>query len=140
VLTNTISASLARSYADRFGITIPQWRVMAVVGAEPGLTAREVADRTRMDKVGVSRAVSKLLDDGRLLRRPDPNDRRRAALRLSARGRRIYDQVVPLARAYEAELLGALSEAERRSLDRLVAHLDEAALTLAARRAPPAAA
>ena len=131
VVTNTISTSLARRYAERFGITIPQGRVVAVLGGDPGLTAGEGAARTRMDKGGVSRAVSKLLADRRLVRRVDSADRRRATLRLSARGRRIYRQIVPLARAYEDDLLAALDPAERGALDQLIRHLDEAARLLA---------
>ena len=133
VLTNTISSTLARSYADRFGVSIPQWRVMAVLGDDPGRSANELVERTRMDKVGVSRAVSALVAAGRVLRRTDPTDRRRAVLRLSASGRSIYKRIVPLARRYEAELLGRLEPAERRALDALIAHLDEAALALAGR-------
>lgn len=131
VVTNTISSSLSRRYKQRFGITIPQWRVVAVLGGSPGLTAGEVASRTRMDKVGVSRAVSRLLAERRLVSRADPHDRRRATLRLSARGRRIYEQIVPLARSYEDDLLAALEPGERRALDRLIRQLDEAALRLA---------
>ncbi len=98
VLANTISNTLARSYADRFGVSIPQWRVMAVLGDDPGRSANELVERTRMDKVSVSRAVSGLAADGRVLRRSDPTDRRRSLLRLSASGRSIYEKIVPLAR------------------------------------------
>ena len=57
VLTNRISNLIARAYTDRFGISIPQWRVIAVLGEESGITATEVVQRTAMDKVAVSRAV-----------------------------------------------------------------------------------
>ncbi|MBW1885341.1 MAG: MarR family transcriptional regulator [Deltaproteobacteria bacterium] len=133
VLANTISNTLARSYADRFGVSIPQWRVMAVLGDDPGRSANELVERTRMDKVSVSRAVSALAADGRVLRRSDPTDRRRSLLRLSASGRSIYEKIVPLARRYEKELLGRLEPAERRALNALIEHLDEAALGLAER-------
>ena len=133
VLANTISNTLARSYADRFGVSIPQWRVMAVLGDDPGCSANELVERTRMDKVSVSRAVSGLAAAGRVLRRTDPADRRRSLLRLSASGQSIYEKIVPLARRYEKELLGRLEPAERRALDILIAHLDEAALSIAER-------
>jgi DNA-binding MarR family transcriptional regulator len=132
VLANTISNTLARDYADRFGVSIPQWRVMAVLGDDPGCSANELVERTRMDKVSVSRAVSGLTAAGRVLRRTDPADRRRSVLRLSASGRSIYEKIVPLARRYERKLLGRLEPTERRALDALIAHLDAAALDIAA--------
>jgi DNA-binding MarR family transcriptional regulator len=131
VLANTISNDLARRYADRFGVSISQWRVMAVLGSEPDQSAVEIAARTRMDKVAVSRAVSGLRRSGYLKQRPDRVDGRRWVLGLTARGRRTFDQIVPLARAYQADLLARLDPSERRALGRLIDHLDAVALDLA---------
>src|ERR1700754_2440284 len=61
VLSNRVSDAIARHYSDRFGLSIPEWRVMAVLGQTPGLSGSEVAVRTAMDKVQVSRAVASLL-------------------------------------------------------------------------------
>lgn len=123
VLTNTVSRSIAREYAARFGLTIAEWRVMAVLGRFAPLSARDVVARTAMDKVRVSRAVAGLLKEKLILRRVDPGDRRRVLLSLSARGQGIYRQIAPLAIAREAELVAALSDSERRQLDRLLAKL-----------------
>jgi DNA-binding MarR family transcriptional regulator len=131
VLANTISNDLARRYSARFGLSIPQWRVMAVLGTEADQSAGEIANRTRMDKVSVSRAVAALRRQGHLQRRTDRADRRRSVLRLTASGRHVYDQIVPLARSYEAELLAMLDSAEREALGGWVEHLDEVALALA---------
>src|SRR3954469_13741602 len=68
VLSNRISSAIAREYSQRFGLGVTEWRVMAVLGRYPGLSANQVATRTAMDKVAVSRAVARLLDAGRLLR------------------------------------------------------------------------
>ena len=131
VLANTVSRSIAQLYADRFGMTIHEWRVMAVLGTYAPLSARAVAERTAMDKVQVSRAVARMLQSGIVDRRADQDDRRRSHLRLSAKGRRIYAQIVPLALAVEADLLGALSDSERTTLDRLLTKLqDKAALAV----------
>ena len=97
VLSNRTSNAIAREYSERFDMTIPEWRVMAVLGRFAGLSANQVAQRTAMDKVAVSRAVAKLLESGRLLRAFDDDDRRRSVLRLSEAGYAIYDQIVPLA-------------------------------------------
>jgi DNA-binding MarR family transcriptional regulator len=123
VLTNRMSSAIARHYSDRFGLTIPQWRVIAVLGQTPGLSAREVALRTAMDKVQVSRAVSSLLSAKRLTRTAHANDGRVAHLALSPKGRAIYDQVVPLALSLEERFLSVLTAKERENLDALVSKL-----------------
>lgn len=132
VLTNTVSRALARVYQDRFGLSIPQWRVMAALGRFPGLSANEVAEKTAMDKVTVSRAVSGMLDRDLLTRETDSTDRRRASLRLSPAGTAIYAEIVPVARDYERRLAGVLSETEKEALDSLLDKLTERSHDLAA--------
>lgn len=126
VLSNRISTDIARLYDKRHGLSIPEWRVIAVLARRPGLSATEVAQRTAMDKVAVSRAVSALLDGGRILRDTDEDDRRRSVLRLSEAGRAIYADVAPRAMAYEQRLLEALQPDERQALDRLLARMEQA--------------
>ena len=123
VLTNTISAKIAGEYGDRFGLSIPEWRTLAVLGRFAPLTASGVVARTAMDKVRVSRAVARLLEGGMLDRAVDPEDRRRAPLRLSRKGRRVYEQIVPLAVRRETELLACLDPEEKRQLDALLDRL-----------------
>ena len=120
IVTNRISASFARLYSERFNLTIPEWRVMAVLGQQPGLSADEVCSETEMEKVPVSRAVSKLLDKGLLIRKFSGRDRRRSILCLSETGYGMYAQIVPLALAYEAELKAALTEQEQAQLEILL--------------------
>ena len=125
VLSNRISGAIARVYSDRFGLAVTEWRIMAVLGRYPGLSANQVAQRTAMDKVAVSRAVARLLEAGRIERGMHDDDRRRSVLRLSEPGYAIYDQVAPLALRFEQRLLGDLNEAERDLLFRLLDRLDE---------------
>lgn len=125
VLSNTVSSALAGAYARRFGLTIPQWRVVAVLARSPGLSAAGVAERTAMDKVAVSRAVTGLARSGRVRRVLAAKDRRRSVLTLTARGRAVYRQIVPLALAYERRLLGELSPAEQAQFDRLLGRLQK---------------
>ncbi len=132
VLTNTVSRALSRVYQDRFGLSIPQWRVMAALGRFPGLSANEVAEKTAMDKVTVSRAVSGMLDRDLLTRETDSTDRRRASLRLSPAGMAIYAEIVPVARDYEQRLAGVLSETEKEALDSLLDKLTDRSHDLAA--------
>ncbi len=130
VLSNTISGAIAEAYSERFGLSIPEWRVLAVLGQSPDISAKQVTERTAMDKVRVSRAVALLVKKGRIERRTHPEDRRYSILRHSAAGRAIYERIVPLARAYERKLLGILTAGERKSLDRLLAKLKIAAADL----------
>lgn len=123
VLTNRVSSAIARQYSDRFALTIPEWRVMAVLGGTPGLSAREVAERTAMDKVQVSRAVDSLMKAKRVARTEDAEDGRILRLALTSKGRAIYDEVVPLALHLEEVLLSALKPDERRQFDTLMAKL-----------------
>jgi len=120
VLTNRVSDAIARQYSERFDLTIPEWRVMAVLGNTPGLSAREVAARTAMDKVQVSRAVANLVENGRVERSADAQDGRITRLALSPRGQAIYHQVAPLALDLEARLIATLSADERKSLDAIM--------------------
>lgn len=85
VLANTVSGAGAVAYEERFDLTIPEWRVIAVLTRYPGLSAREVAQKSRMDAVAVSRAVSRLLRAGRLRRAMAAADRRPATKRRPAR-------------------------------------------------------
>ena len=123
VLTNRVSDAIARQYADRFGLTIPEWRVMATLGETPDLSARDVAARTAMDKVQVSRAVSSLTAAKRVQRSYDAEDGRITRLSLTRAGRTIYDEIVPLALHLEEIFLSTLSAEERKTFDRLLSKL-----------------
>jgi DNA-binding MarR family transcriptional regulator len=130
ILSNLISSVIASSYSARFGLSIPEWRVMAILAMEPGLSAAEVAERTAMDKVAVSRAVSRLLGKGHLERTMATHDRRRSVLQLSADGLRIYAEVVPLALEHERAVLEVLEETDRIALERIMMTLLARARTL----------
>ena len=116
VLCNRLSHAIARCYETRFQLSVTEWRVIAVLGRFPGLSANEVAERTAMDKVAVSRAVAGLLESKRLQRSLHDIDRRRSVLELSEAGYAIFDAVVPLALTYERALLDALEPQERQTL------------------------
>jgi DNA-binding MarR family transcriptional regulator len=130
VLANTVSLHVAAAYEERFGLTIPEWRVMAMLAQYPNISAVDVADRTAMDKVAVSRAVQALMGKGHLKREIHAEDRRRSMLTLSGSGRAVYKRVVPLARTFEKQLLEVLNGRERKVLDELLTRLSERARSL----------
>ena len=124
-LAERASRSLSQVYAERFGITVPQWRVLATLAESPGLTASAVTGLTNLDKVKVSRAVAELLARGLLLRQTSRADRRAAELRLSAAGQRLFGRIAPLARDWEQQLLLGLDAAEQAELFRLLQRLED---------------
>ena len=126
-LGQAMGQGLASQYADEFGLTIPEWRTLALIGQYDGVTAARVVAETPMDKATVSRAVSGLVDRGLARRTPHAADRRASVLALSAEGREVFAAVSERALAYEARLLDGFSDAERRTLDRALAKLGEAA-------------
>ncbi len=131
VLSNRVSSAIAREYSERFGLSIPEWRIMAVLGQSPGLSSREVAERTAMDKVQVSRAVASLVENKRVQKQTDSDDGRVARLSLTPKGKAIYDEIVPLALHLEEIFLAALTREERVAFDRLMTKLDAKAHNLA---------
>ncbi len=123
ILSHTVSSLIARVYDKRFGLTIPEWRVIAIVGRFPGLSAVEVAERTMLDKVAISRAVTKLIKANRIEREFADADRRRSILTLSEEGRKVHDEVAPLALEMEQDLLHGLSDSQIDTLNTVTERL-----------------
>lgn len=123
VLSNTVSTTVARAYDKRFNVSIPEWRVIAILGRFPGLSAVEVAKRTMLDKVAVSRAVTKLIKNGRIDRVFADADKRRSILNLSAEGKQLHDEIAELGLRFERDLLEGLTAEELDQLNRIMERL-----------------
>ncbi|KLD77863.1 MarR family transcriptional regulator [Xanthomonas hyacinthi DSM 19077] len=123
ILSNTVSQSIASEYQDRFELSMTEWRVMTILARFPEISAREVVDRSAMDKVAVSRAVARLLERGFIQRETHGDDRRRSVLHLSAAGVEVYQVVAPMVLECERRLLAPFSEEEQRLLNRLIDRL-----------------
>jgi DNA-binding MarR family transcriptional regulator len=131
VLTNTVSQGIARGYRERHGIGVTEWRILAVLGRFPGLTASEVVARTAMDKVAISRGVKALTARGLLQRRTDHGDRRRQRLFITpGAGTDVLHQIIPQARRYEQALLQSLAPEEQAALSNILTKLQEHAETM----------
>ena len=122
-LSSKVSTTIARAYDKEFGLSIPEWRVIAILGRFPGLSAVEVAEHTFLDKVAVSRAVTKLIKAGRIDRQFADADRRRSILNLSEAGRDVHDRVAKLALDFERDLISNLTEDDVADLNRLMDRL-----------------
>lgn len=112
VTSNLVSRLVARAYQDQFGVTIWEWRVIAILGEGEPMTAQALSDSAAMDKVSVSRAVRTLEERGLVERENNAADRRSRLLHLTADGRRVYDEIAPVALEQEAALLSEFSEDE----------------------------
>ena len=132
VTSNAVSSLIATRYRKRFGLKIPEWRVMAVLGDSGSLTQRALTAATVMDKVAVNRAARVLEERGLIARVPNSDDGRSHLLALTDEGRAIHAEVMPLARATEAELLADLAPGEEAALRQLLAGLRARAMRLAA--------
>lgn len=141
VTAGRTSRLFSRRYEAAFGLSIAEWRVLAVVGRFGTITPSAVSERTDMDKVKVSRATASLVASNLLEQGPAPHDGRARLLRLTRKGRTVHDGIVPLALALEAQLAAGLSDEEwtmlRSCLRRLQDHvrsMENAALVRATQR------
>lgn len=119
-LTHSIMRSVASVFEERFGISMPEWKVMVIIADKPGLSAVAVARLAQMDTVAVSRAVTKLTDRGLIARELDSEDRRRSILNLSATGCDLHAEIAPLAAELEASLLEDFSPEEKQVFEKAI--------------------
>jgi DNA-binding MarR family transcriptional regulator len=131
VASNAVSGLIARAYQDRFGLSVPQWRLICVLAEDGGLTQGQIVARTVMDKVTVSRAAQELLKRHLVGRSNHHADGRSHVLALSTEGAGLHAEIAPLALAYEAALISGLAPDEVALLKRLLARLQSAAGQLA---------
>lgn len=110
IASNLVSDVISSAYSKLFGLTIPEWRLIAVIAETDGITQQEVGVRTRMDKVTVSRAAIALTNRALLLREPNPKDGRSQLLMLSDMGKELYRQVAPQALSLEQAIFGAIPQ------------------------------
>ena len=123
VTTNAVSDMIASEYRARFGLKIPEWRVMAVLGDAGPQTQRSLVGATRMDKVAVNRACKVLVDRGLVTRSPNADDGRSHHIELTAAGRAVHGEIMPLALEMERRLFASLSATERKDFKALLARI-----------------
>jgi DNA-binding MarR family transcriptional regulator len=126
VAANRVSRLFARRYSEAYGLSIPEWRVLAMIGRFGTLSPSAVGEWTAMDKVKVSRAAASLVARGLLRQTQDPRDGRGRLLHLTRKGATVYQGVVPLACELEEQLAEGMSRTEwsnlLKALDKLSTH------------------
>lgn len=119
VLSSHVSTGFALRYGRRFGLGVPEWRVIAHLSQADAVSVRDIYRRVDMDKSKVSRAASRLQSAGLVAKRRSDADKRLVTLSLTASGKATMAKLAPLARTYEAELKAKLTANDRSALDRI---------------------
>lgn len=120
VLGKLISENFAEVYHLRFGLTIPEWRLIAVLAQYGPISAQEASQFAGLDKVKVSRAIAALQEAKLIVRVVDPSDRRKVQLSLSAKGKRTYQSISKMALDWEKGVAKDLDESQLALLDRVI--------------------
>lgn len=124
MLAQRVSEQLSVIYAERFGLDIPQWRILANLASRGAMTAQAIAAITSSHKSTISRAVQQLEDRGLIRRAVSKDDKRSFALTLTAEGRKLFREILPLVMDFQTRLLASITEAESRALLKGLAALE----------------
>ena len=128
VTSNAVSSAIARTYEVLFGLRVPEWRLIAVLAEQEGVTQQALVARTEMDKMTVSRAAQALVTRGLVTRVPHGRDKRSHTLALSEDGRALYAQIAPKALELERKIFSSFKPAELQALKDMLLRIDAAAL------------
>ena len=131
ILSNKVSSMIAETYSDKFALSITEWRIMAVLGEYPDVSADAVSFKTQIEKSILSRAINKLLSRHLVSREFNPSDKRRSMLTLTETGLSVYEEIVPVAYEMEQELLACFNEEDKEQFSALVDRLYDHAGKLA---------
>ena len=124
VVAEAVSRSLSKIYADQYGISVPEWRVIATLGQYKRMTAKDIGAHSRMHKTKVSRAAAQLAAKGLLARQPNDQDKREAHLTLTGKGIAVYREIVPHALSFAENIFEGVSGEERALLEELLQRLE----------------
>jgi DNA-binding MarR family transcriptional regulator len=125
-LAAEVSMALASEYAERYGLDVPAWRVMATLGfRETPCSAQFISQCTRTHKSTISRAVTSLLERGVIERVENENDRREFNLRLTRKGRKLYEELFPRLLHKEQDILSCLSPREQKDFAMLLGKIEQ---------------
>ena len=116
ILERVVGQSIAQLYLGRFNLNRQEWRIIAALGTQKSMSAKELTAYTNLEKMQVSRAISRLRTDEMLHQQEDSQDRRYSQLSLTEKGKSTYRKIVPLALAREEFILSGLTEQEQAQL------------------------
>jgi DNA-binding MarR family transcriptional regulator len=123
ITSNAVSSRIADEYRLRFGLRIPEWRVMAVLGDGGSMTQRDMVNATVMDKVAINRACKVLEERGLVARSPNQRDGRSHHLELTGEGRALYAQVMPMTYEMFERIFTRIEPGEQEALKTLLSRI-----------------
>lgn len=124
-LAAEVSAALSGEYRERHGLDIPEWRVLATLGfRNEACSAQYIAQCTRTHKSTISRAVTTLMERALIERVANADDRREFNLRLTTRGRALYEELIPRLLRKERDIMSCLSAQERKDFAALLGKIE----------------
>jgi DNA-binding MarR family transcriptional regulator len=132
VVASLVSQALSRIYADRYGIGVPEWRVLVTLGQYGIMTGKAIGAHSHMHKTKVSRAVALLEKRKLVARRANRADLRESFLALTPTGRTMYEDLAPIALQFTNRLSEVIDPADRAAFERAVDRLTERSAQLAA--------
>ena len=125
-LAAEVSSALSAEYQVRYGLDIPEWRVLATLGfRNEACSAQYISHCTRTHKSTISRAVTALMERHLVERVENEDDRREYQLRMTRRGKALYDELIPRLLRKEQEILACLSAQERKDFARMLGKIEK---------------
>jgi len=132
VVASLTSQALSRIYAERYGIGVPEWRVLVTLGQYGMMTGKAIGAHSHMHKTKVSRAVAELEKRKLLVRKTNREDLRESFLSLTPNGQAIYQDLAPIALDFAQRLVEVVEPADRAAFNRAIDRLTERSAALAA--------
>jgi DNA-binding MarR family transcriptional regulator len=125
-LAAEVSAALSSEYQERYGLDIPEWRVLATLGfRDDACSAQYIAHCTRTHKSTISRAVTTLMARQLVERVENADDRREFRLRMTRKGKALYEELIPRLKRKEQAILSCLSARERRNFAHMLGKIEQ---------------
>ena len=116
IFYRAVSDSVSQIYAEKFALSVSEWRVLAVLGPHDSLSASQIVEISSLNKVNVSRALKGLQAHGYIRRDIDGGDKRRAVVRLTPHGREVLTTLIPLVKSLEQSLFAGVTEPDLATL------------------------
>lgn len=128
ILSSLLNRQVERFLSQQFDMSLPDWRIVANLGATQDLSVRDLARQTQMDKALVSRATARLVKRGLVSTRPDQKDGRLVVLALTEAGKQLYQTIMPAAWQHQQQSFACLSEQEQQALNKALEKLTAVAV------------
>jgi DNA-binding MarR family transcriptional regulator len=132
VVASLVSQALSRIYADRYGIGVPEWRVLVTLGQYGMMTGKAIGAHSHMHKTKVSRAVARLERRKLVTRRANRAAQRDSVLTLTPAGPTMYQDLAPIALDFAERLFEVVDPADRSAFERAVDRLIDRSARLTA--------